>query len=186
MPLSAACGARFRRIELREDLSCDRLEDRLCGCACCLDGGIPQGASVQRLRGEYAGAAWPCRAYARSSALSGPAGFLPAQARLFPCRPGKEPLPPVAERRHVFSMRRLLRDLGHERSGICKMAYGGNRRGGDTGLALLSFRPGIRHRAILLREERRNAACRARPACRALIRQRFVIRTASIFASHTS
>ena len=58
----------LHRQQLRQDLSRDRLEGRLRGGAGAADGGVPQGAPVQRVHGQHADAAragaatWPTRA----------------------------------------------------------------------------------------------------------------------------
>jgi methionine aminotransferase len=57
------------RLQLRQDLSRHRLEDRLRGGAGAADGGVPQGPPVQRLQRQHADAARHRQLHGRSQAL---------------------------------------------------------------------------------------------------------------------
>ena len=177
---SRARGAQLRRLELRQDLPRDRLEGRLRGRAGGADGRVPQGAPVQRVHRQHAdaarprGATWPTRRttstlpafYAPSATGSAPASpttrlrLLPCEGTYFQCvdysaveRLGDDALLPLADER--------------------------DRRRGDPAVGVLRRRLRPAHRALLLRQEGRDARPRAgspalaleRPAARCRVTQ---------------
>ncbi len=85
--LCRARGADRRDLELRQDLSRHRLEDRLRGRAGAAQCRVPQGAPVQRLHRQHADAARRRQLPGRPLAPSRAGGVLSRQARPLPRRP---------------------------------------------------------------------------------------------------
>jgi methionine aminotransferase len=86
------------------------LENGLRRRAARTDGGIPQGAPVQRLRRQWSVSVCLCRIHEKSRGLSAPRGVLPEEAGFFPGRPQGLTLQAAALARYVFPESRLRRD----------------------------------------------------------------------------
>jgi hypothetical protein len=79
-----AGAAQHRRLQLRQDLSHHRLENRLCRRPGGADGRVPQGASVQCVHCAYAVAIGAGRIHAGCFAPSRPGRLLSGKARFLP------------------------------------------------------------------------------------------------------
>jgi methionine aminotransferase len=109
---------------------------------------------------EHANAARPRQLHGRSQALPGTAGVLPAQARPVPRRPGQHSrFEAAAVRRHLFPVR-ALRRFRIARSRVREWLTGEIKVAAIPVSAFYQRGQGVRHRALLLREERRDPGAR--------------------------
>jgi methionine aminotransferase len=135
---SRARGAQLRRVELRQDLPRDRLEGRLRRRAGRADGRVPQGAPVQRVHRQHAGAARPRRLHGRPGALPRLPAFYQRKRDLF--RAGLAArASAAAQRGQLLPVRRLLGDQRRERGSVLPRL---TREVGVAAIPLSAFYPG--------------------------------------------